>query len=602
MMIRQRKVLWYILLSYAVVTLIPFVALGWFTFGTMSQFYEEEILTNRVGVLQLVQNDFDMLVKEMNTNALQMLSGNDFSTSYLKSSYGNMYDVQRQLVSVNLTSSYLYDVMYCNRELETVYTTETAFSYDRFINYSKSSPLAGEDPGAVLLPNHYTAWIPMSEGENKLFAYVVTDKRGNKYLPQRSIIYVIESSTLDALFGSHVEQLSACIVMQNDGLTIYASQRVPDDIPEWKTWADKAKNGELVRFDDGGSQWAVYQNKSLLNSLTYSILIPQERILSDIEKPVHKAILVFGAVILLIGCAILFFTVRSYAPVRAVSDLAMENIEGGRNGMNEIQLAQYALQTMRNERAVRRKEKALVEMINSDAQKPCENLVFLILVEGQGELTLDEDDYREYASFLKENDPHGRIIDAVALPTKHCIFLSVQQKAEPPLGLVGAQYVHLLEGTFDVRCRIGVGLPGASLADAYNEALKKIEEQIQMEQNVDEDVAAERKEDECDFPSVTDIIRNHYSSPDFSAKMMASEMNMSLSNFSHYFKKTTGRTFSEYLSALRLEKAKNLLRTTGMSQSEIAERCGYLNLSAFMRSFKKQTGITPGTFRESYRE
>ena len=602
MKIRKRKVLWYILLSYVIITLVPFVALGWFTFGTMNRFYEDEILTNRIGMLQLVQNDFDMLIKEMYTNARQMLSGNDFSTAYLKNAYGNMYDVKRQLLSISLSSDYLYDVLYCNGELETVYTTETAFSYDRFVKYSKSSPLVTDRVNTVLLPNQYTTWIPMSNGEKKLFAYVVTDKRGIKYQPQRSIVYVLDTSRLDALFGSYIEQLSACIVFQNDGETIYASQRVPTRMLESKVWEDYARNNSLAHFSDEGSQWAVFQNKSQQGSMNYSILIPQEKILSTIRQPLHQAIFVFGAVILVIGCAILFFTFRSYAPVRAVRDLAIENIDGTKDDMNEIQVAQYALQTMRNERAIRRKEKHIVAVLNGEDSVPCDNPVILFQIEEQNEIAMDEDKYREYASFLKNNDSQERIMEAIAIPTKHQIYLSVKENSETPLKLVGEQYVHLLDGTFDVRCRFGLGMPGKSLVESYNEALDQINEKKQLEQHIKEDVAEEETEKECDFPSVTDIIRNHYSSPDFSAKMMALEMNMSLSNFSHFFKKTTGRTFSEYLSAMRLEKAKNLLRTTGMSQNEIATKCGYLNLSAFMRSFKKQTGVTPGTYRESYRE
>lgn len=598
---QRRKVLWYILLSYVVITLVPFAVLGWFTFGSMNRFYEDEILSNRIGMLQLVKNDFDMLIKDMYTNALQMLSGNDFSTGYLKSAYGNMYDVERQLLSVSLSSDFLYDVLYCNSELEQVYTTETTFSYDRFARYSKSAGLAGKDVTGQLLPNQYTVWIPASDGDNPLFGYVVTDKRGSKY-PQRSIVFVMETSTMDALFGSYVDQLSACIILQSEEKTVYASRSVPEHLLSSGAWSDSARDGELTRFTDEGRQWAVYRNRSNMNTLTYSILIPYEQILSAVEEPLHRALYVFGAVILLAGGAILFFTIRSYAPVHAVSELARESIDEEQGSMNEIQVAQYALQTMRNERAVRRKEKALLEVLNTDRSVPCENVTMLVYVDEQEGQVLDEDDYREYAAFLKENDELGRLADAVAMPVRRCICLSVREDAQSSLALAGEQIAHLLEGTFAVHCRVGISTNRDSLAEAVNEARRKIDEQLEIERNVDQDTAADKAEEDCDFPSVTDIIWSHYSSPDFSAKLMASEMNMSLSNFSHYFKKTTGRTFSEYLSALRLEKAKNLLRTTGMPQSEIAAKCGYLNLPAFMRSFKKQTGITPGTYRESYRE
>jgi len=68
---------------------------------------------------------------------------------------------------------------------------------------------------------------------------------------------------------------------------------------------------------------------------------------------------------------------------------------------------------------------------------------------------------------------------------------------------------------------------------------------------------------------------------------------MSPNYFSSYFRRVTGVTFSEYLTDLRIRKAKELLRTTDLSTNEIAGECGFGNMSNFYRLFKKQTGSTP---------
>ncbi|SCP99307.1 AraC family transcriptional regulator [Anaerobium acetethylicum] len=68
---------------------------------------------------------------------------------------------------------------------------------------------------------------------------------------------------------------------------------------------------------------------------------------------------------------------------------------------------------------------------------------------------------------------------------------------------------------------------------------------------------------------------------------------MSPNYFSSYFRRVTGVTFSEYLTDLRIRKAKELLRTTDLSTNEIANECGFGNMSNFYRLFKKQTGSTP---------
>ncbi|CAM4338551.1 response regulator [Paenibacillus tarimensis] len=65
------------------------------------------------------------------------------------------------------------------------------------------------------------------------------------------------------------------------------------------------------------------------------------------------------------------------------------------------------------------------------------------------------------------------------------------------------------------------------------------------------------------------------------------------------FKEETGRNFSEYLIALRMEKAGELLRQTNLKIYEIAEQVGYRYLPYFSRQFKETYGMTPMEYRRS---
>ncbi|WP_233531848.1 helix-turn-helix domain-containing protein [Paenibacillus alkalitolerans] len=87
--------------------------------------------------------------------------------------------------------------------------------------------------------------------------------------------------------------------------------------------------------------------------------------------------------------------------------------------------------------------------------------------------------------------------------------------------------------------------------------------------------------------------------PDFSLQLIADHFNMSLSNFSHYFKKTFGQNFKEYVDRLRIQKSIQLLRSTDEPLEFISQKVGYSNTSSFIRSFKKIVGTTPGQYRES---
>jgi two-component system, response regulator YesN len=76
------------------------------------------------------------------------------------------------------------------------------------------------------------------------------------------------------------------------------------------------------------------------------------------------------------------------------------------------------------------------------------------------------------------------------------------------------------------------------------------------------------------------------------------EVNVSPYYFSKLFKEETGENFIEYLTAIRMEKAKELLSQTGKSMKEICSEVGYTDPNYFSRSFKKNVGVTPTEFKE----
>ena len=77
----------------------------------------------------------------------------------------------------------------------------------------------------------------------------------------------------------------------------------------------------------------------------------------------------------------------------------------------------------------------------------------------------------------------------------------------------------------------------------------------------------------------------------------AREAGMSPSHFSRMFKKVMGLSYQEYLNNCRITKAKDLLRTSPQSVSEIAASLGFADATGFGRIFKKLTGRTPSAYR-----
>ncbi len=95
-------------------------------------------------------------------------------------------------------------------------------------------------------------------------------------------------------------------------------------------------------------------------------------------------------------------------------------------------------------------------------------------------------------------------------------------------------------------------------------------------------------------------IRQNYQRSDLSLNEVASEVSLSQSHFSAQFKAKTGMSYVKFLTAVRLEEAQKLLLTSDHSVATVSEMVGYPNVTNFYRHFRRQTGKTPGAYREAH--
>jgi len=86
---------------------------------------------------------------------------------------------------------------------------------------------------------------------------------------------------------------------------------------------------------------------------------------------------------------------------------------------------------------------------------------------------------------------------------------------------------------------------------------------------------------------------------DLSLDEVSRQLDLSPYYFSKLFKEETGSNFVEYVTNLRIERAKKLLLEEGHSMKEICVEVGYSDPNYFSRIFKKNTGVTPTEYRES---
>ena len=95
------------------------------------------------------------------------------------------------------------------------------------------------------------------------------------------------------------------------------------------------------------------------------------------------------------------------------------------------------------------------------------------------------------------------------------------------------------------------------------------------------------------------FMQQHFMEPDIDLKEVAGHVNITPAYFSTLFKQETGQCFIEYLTFLRISKAKELLKTTQKRTGDIAFEVGYSDQNYFSKLFKKCTGMSAREFRQS---
>lgn len=98
---------------------------------------------------------------------------------------------------------------------------------------------------------------------------------------------------------------------------------------------------------------------------------------------------------------------------------------------------------------------------------------------------------------------------------------------------------------------------------------------------------------------IMDFLQQEYTNSELTLSYVADHFHITSSYLSTFFKENVGDTFLNTLTRLRVERAKELIRTTHLPMVEIAAQVGYTSGNTFTRIFKKVEGITPSQYRES---
>ena len=112
-------------------------------------------------------------------------------------------------------------------------------------------------------------------------------------------------------------------------------------------------------------------------------------------------------------------------------------------------------------------------------------------------------------------------------------------------------------------------------------------------------ISQKEKEEMRPITEAKKYIQEHYREP-LKLEEVSRIIGFNATYFSTVFKKKTGKGFLDYLTEIRMNKAKQLLCRDDMSINDVAEEVGYKDLKYFTRLFKKATGIAPSEYKKLY--
>ncbi|MCI9411009.1 MAG: response regulator [Eubacterium sp.] len=132
-----------------------------------------------------------------------------------------------------------------------------------------------------------------------------------------------------------------------------------------------------------------------------------------------------------------------------------------------------------------------------------------------------------------------------------------------------------------------------SSVESNKEYLKKV-----LTTAIDLREAVSRKKYHSLLEEAKSYIQQNYDDANISLNSVAASVNLSPNHFSSIFSQEMGKTFVEYLTSVRMEKAKELLRTSSLKSAEIAYAVGYKDAHYFSYLFKKNQDCTPKEYRQ----
>ena len=358
-----------------------------------------------------------------------------------------------------------------------------------------------------------------------------------------------------------------------------------------KTEEFNQEKDSIESYEQYGLTISVDVAKDPLFNVTYSL-----------DKLSHVIFAVGFMVLIILAIG---FAIYNYKPVNKLVSKYKQGGENDLEGLDQLISSAYQqMQTMDTQymtHIIQQRTQVLLLLLNGIYSDKVMSALSIMQDSMRGPLyaviavqTDGEDISQLIASFEGESDSATTIYECSWEKNNYYLVLSMLEDHTEDTAVLFSEWLRELNISF----RMGVSNVCSSLP-MLNGALKQARARLKQTNDVVEhdDASNSNAPHNELITQIIGYIQEHAFEWSISLSSVADQFDMNQTYLSELFKRETKTNFSNYLSQLRIEKAKDMLLNSTMSIAEISQEVGYNSLSYFIKTFKKYVDMTPGQFR-----
>ena len=588
----------------------------------------KHIIENYINEVELISDSF-----EANPVISDLCAGRISTDEFKENNYIELNRILYEIRSRTKVADKVY--LYITKE-ETVLSDSEVMSAKTFYNSNpqyKNMEYSDFESSYLNVYDYkkFSGFSPSGQLENSYITYSQSFPENDYKRSDFKLLIRIDSEKI----GKVLNPISGggdalTMILDKSGNVIYKNSKDIKTDPK-KLVRYLSKNSDIIELSNT-NEMLTYTKSKEENGWIYAVALSKDVFLSEITRLKHL-VLLFSLGYLVVGVFIAQLLLKkNYQPIKHIIDKLSRNSEVKTNYRDEMDFIHSVVEdlTIRNKKmndviskqSEQMKTAALGDILTGSANTAAIEEMFKkynlpFIYENYAVVVVSVNDIKDYSDDEKSviyyaiNNMADELFSALYLFEKiidtsgNIVFMVNVEDENEEAFIEDVKFVcELLSDimTNEFSVKVGISISSLrkgieSLANSYNEAITALSASCE---NITDyrDIQTNRV-----LKMISDIekyIDAHYMNNNLSNTVIADEFNITGQYLSVLFKKHKGENLQNYIARVRVDYAKELLKSEKYTVFQIANMVGYSNDIGFIRVFKKLEGITPGKYRQMH--